>query len=296
MLTPTCDLSSNYLTLTTLPNGTLTGVCTPLTTCTLGVTYATTPPERFVNRVCSPVSTCWTSATDMAGGYVSVPATLEDDLICTPLRPPCYTYSTPHYESLAPTPTSDRSCAVQPTCTVPFTYEVVAPTNTSARVCVPTTSCGSNLVQSVAPTAITDRVCTACPAGQIVSGGSCVAASSCPGGSQFQVAPPMGSGQTVCAAATQCSSTQYQVAAATATSDAVCVANVICGMGTLPQGSTTPTTCAATCTPCAANQAMVGIADGCPNCVTLQTSGVSQAAILSQGGALTLQVCQLVFL
>ena len=99
----------------------------------------------------------------------------------------------------------------------------------------------------------------------------------------------MGDDQTVCVPATQCSSTQYQVAAATSTSDAICVANTVCGAGTLSQGSTTPTTCAATCTPCSANQAMVGVADGCPNCITLQTGGVNQASITAQGTTVNIQ-------
>lgn len=121
------------------------------------------------HQVCAPVTACWTSSSDMAGQWIELAATMFNDNQCAPLTPPCSTFSTPHYETVAPTPTSDRQCAVQPTCTPPSTYEAVAPTNTSARVCLPTTSCGMDLIQSVAPTYTTDRVCIGCQPGQVRS-------------------------------------------------------------------------------------------------------------------------------
>jgi hypothetical protein len=107
-------------------------------------------------QVCTPVTQCWTTATDMAGQYTSAPATLEDDVQCTPLSAPCDTLSPPHYQSSPATPTTDRVCAPQPPCVPPFTFEAVPPTSTTERVCMETTDCGDDLALVSQPTCVNE--------------------------------------------------------------------------------------------------------------------------------------------
>ena len=72
------------------------------------------------------------------------------------------------FESVAPTPTTNRECSVLTVCGA-GEYESVVPSATSDRGCANLTVCGAGEFESVAPTATTDRECsvlTVCGAGE----------------------------------------------------------------------------------------------------------------------------------
>ena len=63
------------------------------------------------------------------------------------------------FETVAPTPTTDRTCTTLTVCSPLSHYQSVAPTLTTDRQCAPLTPCGAAEFQSLPPTAVADRQC-----------------------------------------------------------------------------------------------------------------------------------------
>ncbi len=176
----------------TPPSATTDRVCEPLTECTSGE-YELSAPTYFADRVCEPLTEC------TSGEYESDAATPTSDRICSPLtdcvpgefveiepawdsdricssctleldystevNAPSCTHVNPacdvstHYESSAPTLTSDRICSVLYVC-ADDEWEVTPPNYTSDRVCTIISSCAPNEYESVPATPTSDRVCS----------------------------------------------------------------------------------------------------------------------------------------
>lgn len=274
-LPPACNLATNFYSVSGA-----TATCMPMTPCTLGQTYETVAPTRFTDRTCTAVSTCWTTATSMSGQFMLEPATLVDDAVCVTLSPQCNSLSPPHFTWASATPTSDRVCAPQPLCQLPFTYQATAPTTTSAAVCLPVSTCDTDDAMVTGPTSTTDRVCGDCSGTQFVANGACVPAQGCNPGASYVTVPPIGTADRVCTPVSACQPWEYSVAPATLSTDAVCVTATNCtGLSSVatPGSTVSAATCQPRCTACTATQSMQPPATpgGCPVCMSLTPPTIS---------------------
>ena len=146
------------------------------------------------------------------------------------------------YESLSPSPTSDRACSHYTVCSTSTQYEQVAATQTSDRVCRPITQCDLvNQYESVPATATSDASCAAlsiCEYGvhwmSVVpthtSDRECTALTVCTR-DQFELVPPAASlrANRQCKSLTTCSDgAEFQSTEPTGTSDRVCTPLTTC--------------------------------------------------------------------
>jgi hypothetical protein len=222
-------------------------VCTPLTSCTAGQ-YESAAPTATTDRGCSACATCSASQYESAA---CADGNAAQNRACAPLTH-C---GTGHYESVAPTATTDRVCSECVMICGAGMYEAAACANgdapqdrvcatcdglcvncngpTSAECtacgpgfyhdggsCVPLTPCGEGQYESVAPTSTSDRVCSPC-------------APECGAGTYERVACADGNSpqDRVCEALTDCAEGQYESAAPTEASDRVCSACTACAAG-----------------------------------------------------------------
>ena len=163
------------------------------------------------------------------------------------MSPTCDTST--HYQSAAPTATTDRVCTVLTQCTAQQ-YQSTAPTATSNRVCTPDTVCGNTQYQSAAPTATSDRSCapiSTCTSSQYetaaptaTSDRQCHALTVCDPSFQYESKAATSTTDRTCKNLTQCSSSQCESVAPTATTDRQCSAASLVISSPDGQGALTP--------------------------------------------------------
>ncbi|MDB2317203.1 DUF1566 domain-containing protein [Flavobacteriales bacterium] len=138
------------------------------------------------------------------------------------------------YETMAPTPTSDRECSVLSTC-LSDEFVSMAATTTSDRLCSPIrTICASDEYVSVAASpGLFDIQCspvrTSCSSGEFVSVAAlpglsdieCSELSDCTAG-EYESMAPTATSDRACSALSVCSFDQYESIAPTANSDRIC--------------------------------------------------------------------------
>eukprot|EP01043_Picozoa_sp_COSAG02_P043210 COSAG02_NODE_3744_length_6297_cov_479.881091_1_plen_1953_part_10 len=110
------------------------------------------------------------------------------------------------FETVSPTPVSDRQCANLTVCTE-NEYELVAPTSTSNRACSMLRVCTDSEYESVAASSTSNR--------------ECASLREC-GPDEFELTAPTTVSDRVCAPVTSCSSGEYQVQASTPFANTVC--------------------------------------------------------------------------
>ena len=134
-------------------------ICTPHTVCDTTTQYESAAPNATSDRVCSPLTAC------DAFSYESVAPTSTSDRVCiscsASLRERvdgqgCVTCPENHF-------TNGSHCIAHTVCDTSTQYGVFhAPANTSDITCFNLTTCDlSTQYESVAPTATSNRVCTA---------------------------------------------------------------------------------------------------------------------------------------
>ena len=142
-----CDYDNEY---ESIPNTeTSDRTCTPLTICD-ETEYESTPKTDTTDRICSPLTEC--SILE----YITTPATETTDLICGPL-----TICNDNEYEINPDRDefTDRECSVVTNCTE-NQYEFTSETSSEDKVCLPLTECTETQYETVAPTLISDRVCS----------------------------------------------------------------------------------------------------------------------------------------
>eukprot|EP00056_Hartaetosiga_gracilis_P012124 m.190630 g.190630 ORF g.190630 m.190630 type:complete len:2988 (-) comp13640_c0_seq2:214-9177(-) len=238
-------------------------VCEPLTVCSALEFQSRVPQESNVtpglfiaDRQCSNCT-----LTCPAGRSIQNPCNSTSDTVCTGCTPcgsnefeiqPCTTDTdrkckacnqcdtTIQYQVSACSSFSDIVCNPLSTCDPITQYESEAPTAFSNRICKPLTQCGSPLVEIVAPTVTSDRVCDFCDVDTFYDSteGKCLPVSVCPEGQQEKVPPTHVSnricedclefyfksspGQGKCRPVTACVVGEVVVSPPTLTSDRVC--------------------------------------------------------------------------
>ncbi|MDQ3367695.1 MAG: hypothetical protein M3680_19915 [Myxococcota bacterium] len=126
------------------------------------------------------------------------------------------------FEATACTATADRTCEACTTDACPIgTYEAVACTATTDRSCAACTAIAGCPAASC--TTAADETCLACDAGLYLSGGGCVACTSC-GAGEFEATACTATADRTCEACTTdaCPTGTYVAAACTATADRSC--------------------------------------------------------------------------
>eukprot|EP00037_Helgoeca_nana_P023011 m.237422 g.237422 ORF g.237422 m.237422 type:complete len:761 (+) comp26210_c0_seq2:257-2539(+) len=258
-------------------------VCTQLTACiTPAPPYQLTAPTSTTNRACTNQSSgCG------AGAYATQTRTATSSSYACANWTTCGV-PTP-YERVSPTPTTDRVCTANSSCTAytpDQTYLSAPATSTSACQYSPVTNCTASQTDILPPTATTDRVCLGhCAASQYISHDAtptascqtisptcptwqyqsdapvptvrnrqCSSITNCTVGENFQVVAPTPTTNRVCESTTQCvAGATYATAMPTTTTNRECAACQTC---TAPQPQQRPCTVSSdrVCASCLANQ------------------------------------------
>ena len=144
-----------------------------------------------------------------------------------------------HFESAAPTPTSDRECAVITRCNADTHYESAAPTPTTDRACTARTACDLNVTfYRTGGSGTSDTVCQ--------HRGACV------GGAEFYANTAEAGSDTECVEITQCADdgTEYESASHTVATDRECTTvSEDCPVGTAFKSAEASLTTDRVCTP-----------------------------------------------
>eukprot|EP00040_Diaphanoeca_grandis_P037294 m.242188 g.242188 ORF g.242188 m.242188 type:complete len:2074 (+) comp33791_c3_seq1:270-6491(+) len=131
--------------------------CARFTECDVGETFEVLIPTRTTDRVCNATQQCSNVTATLA--YESVAATYTTDRTCTAVSPMC-TVEDVQFESVDPTPTSDRVCANCSVCDYELdtfvSQNCTAETNT---VCSGCTVCNASQWMVSDCATHTDRVC-----------------------------------------------------------------------------------------------------------------------------------------
>ena len=207
-------------------------VCVPYTICnrTAQVNrfqpgeYERVAPTLYTDRVCAPLTVC-----DPLLEYEWRQEAEKEDRVCRTLEV-CNSLDNlfPEWETVAPTPISDRECAPVTPCSVRYEWELRAPTNTSDRVCRERTRCAVDVPSCRAPMAPP-------PPG---SSWSTWGERLC----EYERVEPTKTSDRICSVATLCGVLEYEAAAPTATSDRICAALTTCRPGEVERSPATATT------------------------------------------------------
>ena len=208
-------------------------VCRLITDCETDQ-YEAEPPTRTSNRRCLDVTTeC------QPGSFMATAATPTNNSVCQEWRQCRPNFE---YEDTPPLVLADRRCAPVTCCTClgQAGYETIAPSPTSDRLCDAITQCSLGVTfESVPPTATSDRTCTN--------------VSTCPAASSFVVAAPTLEDDRVCQELRTCDTLtglpaesgapgEYVSRVATSLTDRDCDALTVCEDGTYISIHATETT------------------------------------------------------
>lgn len=238
--------------------------------------YESVAPTLYVNRVCEPLTNCAPEVYDgsrgIDGEYEWRQETETEDRVCNRLEI-CNSLTNlfPEWETVAPTPNSDRECAAVTPCSVQYEWELTAPTNTSDRVCRERMRCKVELASCATPmappppgldwTEWDDSLCEyIIREPSATSDRICAVATLC-GVLEYEVSPPIvadvwtdtPTSDRICATLTTCRPGEVEAAAPTATSDRVCraidICNTLAEFEMAPPQKSTRTTTYCTCGP-----------------------------------------------
>ena len=129
----------------------------------VGADPATTAASPWLTNRCvvsTAIVGCPVGFFDVSGEVTGMPPSDPNFRVCAAWTP-CNT--TTQYEAVAPTSSTERTCAtIAAPCVFPQQYELAAPTATSNRLCNTTTAvCPASTYQTSLPTPTSDRGCNA---------------------------------------------------------------------------------------------------------------------------------------
>eukprot|EP00040_Diaphanoeca_grandis_P037647 m.247416 g.247416 ORF g.247416 m.247416 type:complete len:2734 (-) comp33855_c1_seq1:19-8220(-) len=197
--------------------------CTQLDVCNSTTQFQTQGPTLSSNRKCAMLDTCNSNPRV----YESVAPTPTSDRSCEQIS---FCIRGREFEAEPPTLTSDRNCSSISVC-LPPTYKASVATDTSDTVCTACTTCGNGNFETGPCANELDRVCTnytGCEAHEYISTpGNATTDQSCSNVSMCEIDQWVSQAATatsdvVCSLISNCSSTQWQVAASLTAADTLC--------------------------------------------------------------------------